>query len=338
MVTMQALKFSESCGLLLEKHHEKPTAAADEASIRVIRAGVCSTDLEILKGYVPGYDHILGHEFVGVVESCASRPQLEGKRVVGEINCACSGAEAHPDPIFNRNHSPGRTVLGIIGRNGTMAEYLTLPVVNLHLVPDQITDKEACFAEPLAAACRIAEQQVSQKGDKVAVIGDGKLGLLVAQALVVQGHTGLVHFGKHEHKLSLVQGSSWEVVDDSTSSCHAQEFDVVVEASGSSQGITLASAMTRPMGTLILKSTCSALNDPDMPVWSNIANDIVVNEKRLQGSRCGPFGPALEALQDARLKQLLEKMVTQTFHISDGVKAIEKAQTKGVLKVQIIMQ
>ncbi|CAL8472112.1 g11654 [Coccomyxa elongata] len=337
---MRALKFSEASGLVLEGQHAKPIATADEALIRVIRAGICSTDLEILKGYVPGYDQILGHEFVGIVEACAAKPELEGKRVVGEINCPCSSAEIHPDPIFQRNHSPGRTVVGIIGKNGTLAEYLTLPASNLHVVPDGLTDQEACFAEPLAAACRIAEQQVIKEGDKVAVIGDGKLGLLVAQVLITpcQGVSGLVHLGKHREKLSLVQGSTWEVVDESTSSHHAQEFDVVVEASGSSRGISLASAISRPMGTIILKSTCSAVNDPDMPAWSNIANDVVVNEKRLQGSRCGPFAPALKAMQDDRLRRLLNNMVTEVFPICDGLKAFKMAQTKGVLKVQISMQ
>ncbi|BDA47454.1 probable 2-deoxy-scyllo-inosamine dehydrogenase [Coccomyxa sp. Obi] len=335
---MHALRFSEASGLVLEGQHAKPIANADEALIRVIRAGICSTDLEILKGYVPGYDHILGHEFVGIVEACAAKPELEGSRVVGEINCPCSNAEIHPDPIFQRNHSPGRTVLGIIGKNGTLAEYLTLPAGNLHVVPEFLTDREACFAEPLAAACRIAEQQVIQEGDKVAVIGDGKLGLLVAQVFITQGVKRLVHIGKHREKLSLVQGSTWEVVDESTSSHHAQEFDVVVEASGSSRGISLASAISRPMGTIILKSTCSAVNDPDMPAWSNIANDVVVNEKRLQGSRCGPFAPALKAMQDDRLRKLLNDMVTEVFPISDGVKAFQMAQTKGVLKVQVSMQ
>lgn len=335
---MRALKFSEASGLVLHGQHAKPLATADEALIRVIRAGICSTDLEILKGYVPGYDHILGHEFVGIVEACAAKPELKGRRVVGEINCPCNNAETHSDPILQRNHSPGRTVLGIIGKNGTLAEYLTLPISNLHMVPEFLTDQEACFAEPLAAACRIAEQQVIQQGDKVAVIGDGKLGLLIAQALITQGISELVHLGQHKEKLSLVQGSTWEVVDESTSSHHAQEFDVVIEASGSSRGISMASAVSRPMGTIILKSTCSAVNDPDMPAWSNIANDVVVNEKRLQGSRCGPFAPALKAMQDERLRKLLNDMVTEVFPISDGVKAFQMAQAKGVLKVQVSMQ
>jgi len=155
---MQALRYSQDKGVRVEKV-PLPRASGQEVLIKVLRAGVCSTDLEITRGYVPGFDNTLGHEFVGEVIDAPCAPSLVGNRVVGEINCACEPC-THPDPIFVRNHAPKRTVLGIIGRDGTMAEYCTLPAANLHLVPVNVTDKEACFAEPLAAACRIVEQQV----------------------------------------------------------------------------------------------------------------------------------------------------------------------------------
>jgi threonine dehydrogenase-like Zn-dependent dehydrogenase len=154
---MKALRYSEEAGVRVADV-PIPVPGPKEALIRVLRAGICSTDTQILKGYVPGFDNTLGHEFVGVVAECPCDPGLVGQRVVGEINCREVPCE-HKDPIFVRNHAPGRTVLGIIGRDGTLAEFCTLPAENLYVVPDQLTDREACFAEPLAAACRIVEQQ-----------------------------------------------------------------------------------------------------------------------------------------------------------------------------------
>jgi threonine dehydrogenase-like Zn-dependent dehydrogenase len=156
---MQALRYSEGKGLRLEQV-PLPSLGERDALIKVRRAGVCNTDIELMKGYVPGYDLTLGHEFVGDVVSCPADPALEGRRVVGEINCRCDAAFAHPDPIFVRNHAPERTVLGIIAKDGCMAEYVTLPRENLFTVPEELTDAEACFAEPLAAACRVVEQKV----------------------------------------------------------------------------------------------------------------------------------------------------------------------------------
>ncbi|KAK9824093.1 hypothetical protein WJX72_007687 [[Myrmecia] bisecta] len=324
--------------LRLDRSYPTPTPQESEALVRVLRAGICSTDFQILAGYVPDYNHVLGHEFVGVVERCTQQPSLVGKRVVGEINCPCEEC-TDPDPIFRRNHAPFRTVLGIINKDGTMADYCTLPVANLHLVPEGLTDEEACFAEPLAAACRVLEQQVIARGAKVAVLGDGKLGLLIAQLLVVRGVEAITHFGRHDDKLELVEGTQRCRVHSSqdTMEQYGGAFDVCIEATGSPQGVLLAAALTRPLGTLVLKSTCAIGNDASVPAWTQIANDIVVNEKMLVGSRCGPFPPALAALQDARIKSLVRAMVSGVFSLDDGMKAMEAAKAKGAIKVQLRM-
>jgi threonine dehydrogenase-like Zn-dependent dehydrogenase len=291
---MKALKYSEAAGVQLLDDAPVPACTEGEALIRVLRAAICSTDLEIIKGYVPGFNHVLGHEFVGIVAECASNPSLVGRRVCGEINCRQQDGFTHPDPIFVRNHAPNRTVLGIIGRDGSMAEYLTLPVVNLHLVPEGLTDQEACFAEPLAAACRIAEQGLASPSDRVAVVGDGKLGLLVAQALITRG-CHVTHFGRHRRKLELVDGAAELVVlssggaaevhdpagtSDSPFPALAEElkarqgtFDVVIEASGASAGILSALALVRPLGTVVVKSTCSTVARRQVP-WSEVGNDV----------------------------------------------------------------
>jgi hypothetical protein len=185
MTTMRALRYDDGAGrVYLAADAPVPAPGDGEALIRVLRAGVCATDLEITRGYVPGYHLTLCHEFVGTVAACASRPELLGARVVGEINCG--GARCGCDAVFDRNHAPGRTVLGIIGRDGAAAEFLTLPADNLRRVPDGLSDAEACFAEPLAAACRVAEQGLLAGVGAIAVVGDGKLGLLLAQALAEQ--------------------------------------------------------------------------------------------------------------------------------------------------------
>lgn len=334
---MKALRFSESEGLRVEDNVPKPIIKDNEALIKISRAGICSTDLEIIRGYVPGFDHTIGHEFVGIVEECTSDPTLLGKRVVGEINCICTACQ-HPDPIFRRNHTPDRVVLGIIGKDGTMAEYCTIPVENLHIVPESIDDQVATFAEPLAAACRIIEQSVikQQEDDsKVAVIGDGKLGILIAHALSMHG-CNVTFLGRHPRKLDMVEGVAQRVVVGETTATElAAAYDVVIEASGSPNGIKLALALCRPLGTLVLKSTCSSVGEQTK--WCDVANDVVVNEKVVVGSRCGPFQPALELLKDEKTKKLVSGMVDATFLLSEGVHAIERAQQKGTLKVQLII-
>ncbi len=262
----------------------KPILEPGFALIRVLRAGVCNTDLEILQGYM-GFTGVLGHEFVGVVEEIDDvdeqvRLQWIGKRVCGDINVGCATCHVcqNSDQLdacciqLSRNHCPNRTVLGILNRNGTMAEYLTLPVRNLHLVPDDVSDEVAVFAEPLAAACRIPEQRLvcydHSRPDTVAILGDGKLGLMIAEVL---GREHAKHnlpddikpvlFGKHQHKMDLVQTSGVhckfvsecqdEKAFNGVAALHAGKYDVVVDATGSPAGLSLAAGLCRPMGTLV---------------------------------------------------------------------------------------
>lgn len=266
----------------------KPTPGPGEALIQVLRAGVCNTDLEILQGYM-GFTGVLGHEFVGrVVEVNTNdesvKQQWLGSRVCGDINVGCSSCSVcqnseHLDEKcsqMSRNHCPTRTVLGILNKDGTMAEYLTLPVSNLHKVPDSVDNATAVFSEPLAAACRIVEQRLVSyeptRPDKVAILGDGKLGLMIAEVLGrehvrclgsddASTHPKPVLFGKHPHKLDFVKESGvdcrlvTEAIDDSSfngvSSQHAAKYDVVVDATGSPAGLKLAAGLCRPMGTLV---------------------------------------------------------------------------------------
>ncbi|GFR49783.1 hypothetical protein Agub_g11722 [Astrephomene gubernaculifera] len=410
---MQALTFSSASGkATLEQGRPIPVPGPGEVLVKVLRAGICSTDLEICRGYVPGFHGVLGHEFVGVV--AAQGPPLEapaattangdaglqggpsqeplaiGMRVVGEINCNDTHFTC-ADAIFQRNHAPGRTVLGIIGRDGCLAPYVTLPAACLHAVPPALADQEAVFAEPLAAACRIPEQGLPRRpeSDRVAVIGDGKLGLLVAQVLVrtveAAGGPPLVMLGRHTDKMALVQGQAERVVLDGSDSPPLLErlagsFDLVVEASGSAAGIRTALALCRPLGTILLKSTVSTTQHTQQqsdqqqaeegaeklqtadgncttqhakgegaatatassccaaPLWAEIANDIVVNEKVLVGSRCGPFDVALGLMErDAAVRQLLRYMISAELPLERGEEALALAATRGVLKVQLVM-
>lgn len=264
----------------------RPMPGPNEALIQVLRAGVCNTDLEILQGYM-GFSGVLGHEFVGrVVQVNAPdeviQKQWLGARVCGDINVGCASCDVCCNrekldircPQMSRNHCPSRTVLGILNKNGTFAEYLTLPLTNLHKVPDYMDDATAVFAEPLAAACRIVEQRLvnydPERPDKVAILGDGKLGLMIAEVLGrehvevlkdVANASKPVMFGKHQHKLNLVKDSGVEckfvseVMDNTAfngvSPNYAGKYDVVVDATGSPAGLKLASGICRPMGTLV---------------------------------------------------------------------------------------
>ncbi len=326
-----------------------------QAVLKVSIAGICATDVAITKGYVKGFRHVLGHEGVGVVERVldtrtrvpVAHP-LVGRRVVVEINCPCSGAVREDildtlerDKTYRRNHYPSRTVLGIIGRDGLFAERCLVPLDNCIPVPQALSDIEAAFSEPLAAACRIVEQGLVSESQTVCVIGDGKLGLLIAHVLVVSGVKRVFHFGRHRKKLDLVEGTikvqDGEMPDGEMPDGHTPQFDVAIEATGSPSGVQLAVELLRPMGTLVLKTTCSLDADPKtLPNWSALANDIVVNEKTLVGSRCGPMKRALELLEeDARTRQLVVSMVDRIYTMDEGLNAFAAAQTKGSLKVLI---
>jgi alcohol dehydrogenase len=300
----------------------KPVPAPGEALIRVSMAGVCNTDIEIMKGYL-GFRGIIGHEFTGIVEDAAGDvPGLSGKRAVGEINCGCGVCDMCRKGL--EKHCPVRTTLGISGRQGAFAEYTTLPAKNLHEIPDGLSDEQAVFTEPLAAAFEMLEQVTVRQDQRVLVLGDGKLGILCALTLKLTGaHVSLA--GRHPDKLGIAarQGISTLLANDTP---EGSAFDIVVEATGSTQGLEIAMKYTRPRGTIILKSTVA----DTIPV--NLA-PIVINEITVVGSRCGPFGPALRALADGSVD--VRPLVTAVFPASDAIEAFHAARTKGVLKVLI---
>ncbi|MCA1566884.1 MAG: alcohol dehydrogenase catalytic domain-containing protein [Acidobacteria bacterium] len=317
---MKALRYEN--GQLGLTETAAPREVAGEAVVRVSLAGICNTDVEITRGYA-GFAGTLGHEFVGVVESAPEAPQFVGRRVVGEINAGCGRCElcAAGDP----RHCPQRTVLGIVGREGAFAEYLSLPVVNLLPVPDEIEDARAVFAEPLAAACGIMERVRIDRETRVAVVGDGKLGLLCAQAVKAQSAAAITLVGRHENKLRVARARGVETALAGELPREWQgAFDVVVEASGAGGGFALAVGLVRPRGVLVLKSTFHGATGFD-------AARIVVDEISIVGSRCGRFAPALELL--ARDAVDVASLVTEEFPLADGVRAMQRATENGVLKV-----
>jgi threonine dehydrogenase-like Zn-dependent dehydrogenase len=294
----------------------------DEALVRVHLSGICNTDLEIARGYA-GFKGTIGHEFVGVVEE-APDDSMVGQRVVGEINAGCGECElcAAGDP----RHCADRTVLGIVGRDGAHADYLRLPVKNLLPVPDKILDEHAVFTEPLAAACGIMERVSIKKEHRVAVIGDGKLGLLCAQAIALSGAEVLL-IGKHAEKLRIAERRGIETATPKTAAKRKREFDVVVEASGSPSGFEGALGLLRPRGTLVLKSTFQGpgkLEEIDQARF-------VVDEISIVGSRCGRFQPAIDLLRKGAID--IDSLISEEYPLSRGVHAMERAVKKGVLKV-----
>ncbi len=288
----------------------------DEVLVRVLLSGICNTDLEIARGYA-GFHGIIGHEFVGVVED----GELAGGRVVGEINAGCGKCELcrAGDP----RHCATRTVLGIVGRDGAHAEFLQLPAVNLIPVPENIADEHAVFTEPLAAACGILERAAITADDRVAVIGDGKLGLLCAQVVALTGATVLLA-GKHPEKLQIAARRGIETATPDEAAKRQRQFDVVVEASGAAAGFKLALDLLRPKGKLVLKSTFHGSTEID-------AARIVVDEISIVGSRCGRFQPALDLLKRQAID--VENLISEEHPLSNGVEAMSRARANGILKV-----
>jgi threonine dehydrogenase-like Zn-dependent dehydrogenase len=316
---MKALRYEN--GQLRLAETDAPRGATGEAVVRVSLAGICNTDVEIARGYA-GFAGTLGHEFVGVVESAPDR-SLVGRRVVGEINAGCGRCELCA--AGDARHCPQRTVLGIVGRDGAFAEYLSLPVVNLLPVPDGVEDERAVFTEPLAAACGILERVEIGSDTRVAVVGDGKLGLLCAQAVKAHSGAAVTLIGRHENKLGIARARGVETaLAHELPRAWQGAFDVVVEASGAGGGFALAVALTRPRGVLVLKSTFHGATEID-------AARIVVDEISVIGSRCGRFAPALELL--ARDAVEVASLVTAEFPLADGVRAMQRATENGVLKV-----
>ncbi len=416
----------------LQINYPVPTIPSPSyALLQILRAGICNTDLEILQGYM-GFKGILGHEFVGRVVALHEQAQEDakemwlGKRVCGDINLGCCNntdfissssstlttATSCPaslcgictdslgynstNPQMARNHCPNRTVLGILNQHGSFCEYMILPIQNLHVVPPNMKNEVAVFAEPLAAACRIVEQglvnfryhdkgdedndkaKISRAGDRVAILGDGKLGLCVAEILgreylrcwkstkITSRPSPPILFGKHTHKLELVQDSGVQThlvstsinenYNSNSSSSSNQtsqrveispnyrnKFDVVIDATGNPNGLDLAMSLCRPMGKLILKSTCAA------GVQGFHSAPIVIDELMVVGSRCGPIDVALDVMNksgdtdndnddNVGIPSLnMEKYITKSFPLSRVREALECAALKSTLKVQLVM-
>lgn len=315
---MRAVVFDN--GLKLDKNYAKPSPQKGEALIKVNTIGICNTDYEITKGYM-GYKGVLGHEFTGVVEEInADDKSLLNKRVVGEINCGCGECEWCNQGL--ERHCPNRSTLGIWQREGCFAEYVCLPVKNLLEIPENVSDEEAVFTEPLAAALEILEQIHIPPYKKIVVLGDGKLGLMIALALNAAG-LDLVLIGKHENKLEIAknQGVKTKLLSDVEIK---KEYDFVVEATGSISGFETSLALTKPRGTLILKSTIAASKE------FNFA-PVVVDEITIVGSRCGQFAPALRLLESGRID--VKPLISDVFELDEAIEAFERNKEKSSIKV-----
>ena len=304
-------------GRVSVRKQQRPRRPEGSATIRLLYGGICNTDLELQRGYY-GFRGTPGHEFVGeVVES--DDPKLAGQRVVGEINLACGDCEWCERRLGR--HCPRRTVLGIVKHPGAFREFLTLPERNLHVVPRAIPTEHAVFVEPLAAACEILDQVRVPKRGRVAVLGDGKLGLLIAQ--VLHAHGAEVHqYGRHKEKLRISE--SVGVYTHFARKLPAAAYDCVVDATGSPDGLKQAAGMTRPRGMLVMKSTVHGLVGIDTA-------PIIVNELTLVGSRCGRFEPALRLLSNGKVQ--VANLISEVMPLSEGAAAFRKAAQSGVLKV-----
>lgn len=286
--------------------------------VQVCTAGICNTDLEVLRGYRPLMG-VMGHEFVGQVLSAGD---LQGRRVVGEINIRPPGCACPACVRGDLTHCHNRRVLGMTDRNGAFSERLALPVENLHVVPDSVADDEAVFTEPLAAACEILEQIEISAGDRVAVVGPGKLGLLCGQVLALTG-CGLTLFGRRPSALALARSLGLEAHDIAEP---AGRFDVVVDCTGSPEGFQFARNLLRPRGTFVLKSTYVGDLTVDM-------SRIVVDEIRLVGSRCGPFAKALQLLADKAVQ--VAPLIEARYRLTQGLDALDHAARPGATKILI---
>jgi len=300
------------------RHEPLPRVPKGFARIRLLAAGICSTDLELQRGYY-GFSGTPGHEFVGEVVSAEDQRWL-GKRVIGEINLACGKCEWCARGLGR--HCPQRTVLGILNHPGAFREFLTLPLRNLHRVPDSIPSEVAVFIEPLAAACEILDQVKIPKRDAVAVLGDGKLGLLIAQ--VIQAYGARVHlYGRHRDKLRIAEkaGIATETV---AAKLPERGYRWVVDATGSPEGLHSAVTMCEPRGTVIMKSTVHGMVTIDTA-------PVIVNEITLVGSRCGRFAPAIRLLRAGKIN--VQDLISDQFPLDRAPEAFRQAARKGVLKV-----
>jgi threonine dehydrogenase-like Zn-dependent dehydrogenase len=300
---------------------EKPKTAPGEALIRIELAGICATDLELIKGYYP-YRGILGHEFVGKVVEAPSNPDLIGKRVVADINIACQ--QCPTCKAGREHHCPQRSVIGIVDRPGALAEYIGLPTRNLYALPDSISDQAAVFIEPLAAACRILEQIEFNKDCRVLLVGAGRLGQLIARVIKTTA-CDFSTLARYPKQLELLQAKSIKAFTEQ-SGIEDKSFDIVIEATGSTTGFEIARNKVRPQGTIVLKSTYAKKSQIDL-------SSLVVDEITLIGSRCGPFEKAIDLLD----KKIIDPtdLIEKRYSLKDGLTAFQAAQRKGSLKILI---
>jgi alcohol dehydrogenase len=319
------LSFIVRNGKLQRREKPIPRLRPGWAVVRVRLAGICNTDIEILRGY-HNFRGTPGHEFVGEIFEYAEREWI-GRRVVGEINISCAALNQKKICAYCRRgiptHCANRRVLGIVGHDGAFAEYLTLPIGNLHAVPDGVSDEQAVFTEPLAASCEILEQVKIDEHHEVAVLGDGKLAQLIARVLRAAG-LRVTMFGKHAGKLTLARRAGIYTKQSRNPSSAKIRWTMVVEATGSPTGLAQALEMVAPRGTLALKSTFHGA--AKFETWP-----IVVNEINIVGSRCGPFRPALEMLQSGNVDP--RALISRVFPLREAPAAIRYAQRPGVMKV-----
>jgi threonine dehydrogenase-like Zn-dependent dehydrogenase len=294
----------------------QPEIANGEVMVRVLRAGICETDLQLIRGYM-GFRGVLGHEFVGIAEA----GPYAGHRVVGEINCSCW--QCATCLAGRPTHCPNRTTIGIDRHDGAFADYIAVPQRNLHLVPATVETDAAVFTEPLAAAFQIPSQLAVNRTDRVVVLGDGRLGNLCAQVLASLCDRVIV-IGKHPEKLALLDALGIEtgLLDDRRPASHTA--DLVVDCTGSETGLPTALQLVRPRGTIVLKTTVAG--SQQMP-WA----PVVIDEVTIVGSRCGPFDPALAALEAGRIS--VRPLISARFDLSQGVEALEAAKSRSAVKV-----
>lgn len=310
---MRAVLFDER--LRFSDEETLRTARPDEIIVDVVKAGICETDLQLCRGYMD-FKGILGHEFVGV----ARNGKFAGRRVVGEINCSCHVCELCRKGLAN--HCPTRTVVGILAHDGAFADQVLIPEVNLHAVPESLSDDDAVFVEPVAAACRIPQQIELRGNERVTILGDGRLGNLCAQVLKFHGCQVTV-VGKHDFKLNILRALGIDTIllenvrPDRSS-------DIVVDCTGSPSGLLLALRLVRPCGTIVQKTTVAAETTMHMA-------PIVIDEIRLLGSRCGPFDEALRLLAAGVVQ--VKPLLSAEYPIADALKAFEHAVRKDALKV-----
>ena len=320
---MTALVFDRQAGddpkLRLARERAQPEPPPGEVRIRTILAGICNTDIEIVRGY-HGFQGVLGHEFVGIVDQAEDR-SLVGRRVVGEISASCGVCATCR--AGRTTHCPTRTTLGILGRDGVLADSFCLPARNLHMVPEDVPDEAAVFTEPLAAGCQVLEQVHLRPTERVIVLGDGKLGLLVAQVVALTG-CDLTVVGRHAEKLGILAARGIATQLDGKGI--DGDADVVIECTGQPAGFARARELLRPRGTLVLKSTYHGLVRADL-------SRLVVDEIQVVGSRCGPFPPAIRLLSQGLVDVL--PLIEAEYPLDEALAAFEHAQQRGALKVLV---